>query len=114
MKNLVVLICSLVLFAGNVFAGAMIPEKTSSDETIQVRCSPDLITVVEDCANAFMLENEGTKVSVESFEGEIGEWIGEPGRIAFVSKSYMDGVDPRTTKVSVGVCSGDEPRKQLP
>lgn len=101
MKNLVVLICSVVLFAGNTFAGAMLPEKTFSDETIQIRCSPDLITVVEDCANAFMLENEGTKVSVESFEGEIGDWIGEPGRIALVTKSYMTGVDPRTTKVSV-------------
>jgi glycine cleavage system H lipoate-binding protein len=79
----------------------MLPEKTSSDETIQIRCSPDLITVVKDCANAFMLENEGTKVSVEPLEGDIGEWIGESGRIALVTKSYMTGVDPRTTRVNV-------------
>ncbi len=101
MKNLAVLFYVLVFLTGSVYAGAMSTDDPSSDASVQVRCSPDLYPVVKDCANAFMLENEDMKVSVEVFEGEIGEWIGEPGHVALVTKNYMEGVDPRTTKVSV-------------
>lgn len=100
MKSLVMLICTAVFIAGNMPAGAVLPEKGSSDESVRVRCSPDLYPVVKECADAFMLER-GSSVTVESFEGVLGAWIEKSGNIAFVTKGYMSGIDPRAVRVSV-------------
>jgi glycine cleavage system H lipoate-binding protein len=100
MKSLVILICTAVFFAGQVPAGAMLTERGSPDESVRIRCSPDLYAVVKGCADTYMNEH-GTSVTVESIEGDLGHWVEDPGNIALVTKGYMSGIDPRAVRVSV-------------
>jgi hypothetical protein len=100
MKNLVALMSMVLFFAGQVPAGAVLPEKGSSDDGIQVRCSPDLYPVVKQCADAFMLVHD-KRVTVEPHQEDYGAWFNEPGNIALVTKSHMKGIDSRAVRVNV-------------
>ncbi len=102
MKKLLAIICSMVLFAGNIPAGAITAENNEPQDAVKVRCSPDLHEVIAGCADAFMTANEDVVVEVGLLEdGSLNEWVAGSGQIAFVTKGYMEGLDPQSNRIVV-------------
>jgi glycine cleavage system H lipoate-binding protein/ABC-type phosphate transport system substrate-binding protein len=102
MKKLLAIICSMVLFAGIIPAGAITAENNEPQDAVKVRCSPDLQEVIAGCADAFMNANEDVKVDVGLLEeGSLNDWVAGTGQIAFVTKGYMDGLDPQSNRIVV-------------
>ena len=103
MKNLIVFICSVVLFTGTHPSSAAIPENPSpEDQEVKILCSPDLYDVLDDCLAAYRQEGGSAPASLVMSGGQdINEWIAAPGHLALVTKYHLAGVDPQQSRMFV-------------
>ncbi|MDF1570640.1 MAG: hypothetical protein P1P82_03380 [Bacteroidales bacterium] len=103
MKNLMMLICSVVLFAGTHPSSAAIPENPSSGEKeVKILCSPDLYDVLDDCLAAYRQEGGSTPASLTILgEQDINAWIAARGQLALVTKYHLGDVDPQQSRMFV-------------
>lgn len=102
MKKLSLFICSLVLLAGYLPAGAGIPGENTSEAGVQVLCSSDLHKVVSECIEGIEKAHPGSDISVMIWQGEdLQNWIADPNHLAILSKNDLEGIDSRTVKLDV-------------
>ena len=102
MKNLIVIVCSVVILTGMIPVKATIPGKDVSGESVKVLCSPDVYGLMQKCIASFNSSTGSEAVALQMQNADqLNDWIETPGHLALLTKYDMNVLDPQQLSVFV-------------
>lgn len=102
MKKAHVFICLMVMFAFTDTQAAGMPGREAPGDQLEVYCSPDLQLLMQECIDQYREQNPGIMISLGVLdENQLSENTVGAGQVAFLTKFYLEGSDPRNTNVRV-------------
>ncbi len=102
MKKVQVFICLMVMFAFADTQAAGMPGREAPGDQLEVYCSPDLQLLMQECIAQYRELNPGIMISLGVLdENQLSENTVGAGQVAFLTKFYLEGSDPRNIDVRV-------------